>query len=153
MYRNLELGYSLENLSHANLSLYHFLATFLYPEQHTNVKLQDEKNMIKETILFLKENLDLKLTVEDMATKNNLSSSHFSSLFKKATGMSPLDYLIHLRIQHACVVLSGYDTKIKDIALEIGYDDPFHFSRLFKKNMKVSPNQYRINRRKSAISL
>ncbi|WGQ10476.1 AraC family transcriptional regulator [Pedobacter gandavensis] len=148
MYRNLELGYSQENLSHVNLSLYHFLATFLYPEQHTNAEIQDEKNMIKDTILYLKENLDLKLTVEDMATRNSLSTSHFSSLFKKATGMSPLDYLIHLRIQHACVVLAGYDTKIKDIALEIGYDDPFHFSRLFKKNMKVSPIQYRINRRK-----
>jgi AraC-like DNA-binding protein len=38
--------------------------------------------------------------------------------------------------------------KIKNVALAIGYEDPYHFSRLFKKSMHVSPEQYRGLRRK-----
>ncbi|MCD0487251.1 AraC family transcriptional regulator [Pedobacter sp. MC2016-14] len=148
MYKNLELGYSSENLINTNLCLYHFLATFLFPDKHTNEKVQDEKDMIKETIVYMQNNLNEKLSVEEMATKNNLSSSHFSSLFKKSTGMSPLDYFIHLKLQKACVMLYTTETKVKEISLNLGYDDPFHFSRLFKKNMNVSPNQYRNQRRK-----
>ncbi|RZK78151.1 MAG: AraC family transcriptional regulator, partial [Pedobacter sp.] len=131
-----------------NLCLYHFLATFFFPDKHTNVKIEDEKTMIKDTIQYLQNNLSEKLTVEHIALKNNLSTSHFSNLFKKSTGMSPLDYFIHLKLQKACVLLYTSEIKVKDIAIELGYDDPFHFSRLFKKNMRTSPNQYRIQRRK-----
>jgi len=148
MYENLEMGYSPENLINTNLCLYHFLATFLYPEKHNDVKIEDEKVKIKETVFYMKDNLKEKLTVELMAKKSELSTSHFSTLFRKATGMSPMDYFIHLKLQKACMLLYLSETKIKDIAAKIGYDDPFHFSRIFKKNMHVSPNQYRSLRRK-----
>ena len=148
MYQNLEMGYSIENLTNTNLCLYHFLATFLFPDKQTNVKVQDEKDMIKETIHHMQNNLNEKLSVEEMAGKNKISTSHFSSLFKKSTGMSPLDYFIHLKLQKACVMLYTTETKVKEISINLGYDDPFHFSRLFKKNMNVSPNQYRTLRRK-----
>ncbi|RYE58822.1 MAG: AraC family transcriptional regulator [Sphingobacteriales bacterium] len=148
MYQNLEMGYSKENLINTNLCLYHFLATFFFPDKHANVKIEDEKTMIKDIIQYLQNNLSEKLTVEDMAIKSSLSTSHFSNLFKKSTGMSPLDYFIHLKLQKACVLLYTTEVKVKEIALQLGYDDPFHFSRLFKKNMRSSPNQYRIQRRK-----
>ena len=51
--------------------------------------------MVNDTIMYMRDNLHAKLTVEDMAEQNNLSVSHFSFLFRKATGMSPLDYFIH----------------------------------------------------------
>jgi len=46
-------------------------------------------------------------------------------------------------------LLYNGDTKIKDIALSIGYEDPYYFSRLFKKYMNVSPDRFRILRRKA----
>ena len=142
-------GYSKENLTNTNLCLYHFLATFLFPEKHTNGKEQDEKDRIKSTIEYLQQHLADKVTVDDLAHKSGFSASHFSNLFRKSTGMSPLDYFIHLKMQKACILLYSSEIKVKDIALMVGYEDAFHFSRLFKKNMRVSPNQYRINRRKS----
>lgn len=51
MYRSLEMGYSKENLSNANLCLYNFIATFLFPDKHVDEKKQDAKDMIDETIL------------------------------------------------------------------------------------------------------
>ncbi|HEY4148290.1 MAG TPA: AraC family transcriptional regulator [Chitinophagaceae bacterium] len=150
MYNSLEMGYSKENLGHANLCLYHFVATFLFPGKHLNEKKQDARDMINETILYMRSELSGYLTVNDMARKNNLSVSHFSSLFRKATGMSPLDYFIHLKLQKACLLLYSSEMKIKDVAIAVGYDDPYYFSRLFKKYMNVSPDRYRVLRKNSA---
>jgi len=139
MYRNLEMGYSKENLSHTNLILYHFVSTFLYPEKYRDEKKQDEKDMINDTILYMRKELGSRLTVEDMASRSKLSASHFSSLFRKATGMSPMDYFIHLKLQRACLMLYSSETKIKHIAQTVGYDDPYYFSRLFKKYLACPP--------------
>ena len=149
MYQNLEMGYSKENLTNTNMCLYNFIATFLYPDRQVNEKKQDAKNLITDTILYMQSELHRQLTVEDMALKQGISTSHFSALFRKATGMSPLDYFIHLKLQKACLLLYSSDIKIKKVATEIGYDDPYYFSRLFKKYMKVSPDQYRALQKKS----
>jgi AraC-like DNA-binding protein len=151
MYQNLEMGYSKENLANTNLCLYHFIATFLYPDKHHNEKKQDARDMIKDTVLYMRKELSAKLTVQDMAKENNLSASHFSSLFRKGTGMSPMDYFIHLKLQKACLMLYNSDIKIKEIACTIGYEDPYYFSRLFKKYMRVSPDKYRVLRRKVPV--
>jgi AraC-like DNA-binding protein len=148
MYQSLQMGFGKDNLSNANLCLYHFIATFLFPEKPANEKEQDNKDRINDTIAFMQQQLHATLTVQDLAAKNELSPSHFSSLFRKATGMSPLDYFIHLKLQKACLLLYSTDMKIKNVALAIGYEDPYHFSRLFKKSMHVSPEQYRGLRRK-----
>ena len=149
MYENLEMGYSKENLASTNLCLYHFIATFLYPEKHLDEKKQDARDMIKDTILYMRKELGGKLTIQDMARANNLSTSHFSTLFRKATGMSPMDYFIHLKLQKACQMLYHGDTRIKEISLSLGYEDPYYFSRLFKKYMRVSPDNYRVLRRRT----
>lgn len=143
MYRNLEMGYSRENLSKTNLCLYYFICSFLYPDENLNEKKQDEKDLISNTIAFMRGKLAEKLTLEDLAMTNQLSISHFSSLFRKGTGMSPLDYFIHLKLQQACLLLLTTELKIKDIASDLGYEDPYYFSRLFKKYMNISPLQYR----------
>ena len=105
--------------------------------------------MITETILYMRKELGTRLTVEDMASRQHVSASHFTSLFRKATGMSPLDYFIHLKLQKACQLLYHSNTKIRNVALALGYEDPYYFSRLFKKYMNASPDQYRILRKKS----
>ncbi|OOG63182.1 AraC family transcriptional regulator [Flavobacterium sp. A45] len=145
MYQNLEMGYGKENITKANLCLYHFVSSFLYPDVNSNEKKQDEKDSINNTILFMRSKLAEKLTLEDLAQMNNLSPSHFSLLFKKSTGMSPLDYFIHLKLQQACLQLLTSEVKIKNIAADLGYDDPYYFSRLFKKYMNMSPLQYRFS--------
>jgi AraC-like DNA-binding protein len=143
MYNNLAMGFSKENISNINLCLYHFIGTFLFPGKKSEGKKQETSDLINDTILHMRKELSAHLTVQDLASKHNLSASHFSSLFRKATGMSPMDYFIHLKLQKASLQLHSTDKKIKMIAIEIGYDDPYYFSRLFKKHMNVSPDQYR----------
>ncbi|GAA4307161.1 AraC family transcriptional regulator [Mucilaginibacter gynuensis] len=144
IFQCLEMGYSIENLCNANFCLYNFIATFLFPESHITVAKDESTDVITLTIVHMRANLDKKLTVEDMAKQHNLSSSYFSILFRKSTGMPPIDYFIHLKMQKACQLLYSDETKIKNVAMELGYDDPYYFSRIFKKFMGTSPEQYRL---------
>jgi AraC-like DNA-binding protein len=72
--------------------------------------------------------------------------SHYSSLFKKKTGFSPIDYFNHLKIQKACQYLQFTQLRIREIALKVGISDPLYFSRLFTQTMGYSPKEYRQHR-------
>lgn len=144
IFQCLEMGYSMENLCNANFRLYHFIASFLFPDKNVSPDASGHGDIINSTILEMKNNIDKKLIVEEMASLHKLSGSHFSSLFRKATGMPPIDYFIHLKMQKACQLLCINKAKIKEVALDLGYEDPYYFSRLFKKYMGLSPEQYKL---------
>ena len=78
-----------------------------------------------------------------MAAQAGLSESQFSHLFKQQTGHAPLTYFIHLKMQHACSLLTLTQLSVKEIAQEVGYTDSYYFSRLFKKIIGVAPSRYR----------
>jgi transcriptional regulator GlxA family with amidase domain len=150
IYQTLEMGYNINNLCNASFCLYHLIATFLFPQKHSLNKREDDGNMITKTINSMRNNINKKLSVEEMAANNSLSVSHFSNLFRKATGMPPIDYFIHIKMQKACQLLFSNADKIRDIAANLGYDDPYYFSRIFKKYIGASPEQYRLNVKNSA---
>ena len=148
MYENLSRGYSPENLMNTNLCLYHLIATFVFSQQQNQNSSSPEKAIIRETIDYMKNNLDKTIRIEDFANLNKYSVSHFSKLFRLTTGMSPIEYFIHLKMQKACQLLYTEDSRVKQIAALLGYDDPYYFSRLFKKYMNTSPGTYRKSVRK-----
>ncbi|SDN06212.1 AraC family transcriptional regulator [Siphonobacter aquaeclarae] len=148
IYQTLEMGYSLENLARASLQLYTFVAYFVFPERQPENSVPRKADIVLDTITYMRAHLDRKLSVEEMAFQHQLSCSHFSMLFRKGTGMPPLDYFTHLKMQKACQLIYAGALKIKDIALALGYDDPYYFSRVFRKNMGQSPEQYRLTSRK-----
>jgi AraC-like DNA-binding protein len=141
--QNLEMGYSLENLRYANICLLQFLASFKYISQFRQIRKIREKDIIEDAIFYMKEFLNEKLTLGAIASEKGLSPSQFSLVFRRKTGRSPMDYLIHLRIQKACQYLDNTDLRIKEIASKVGYDDPYYFSRVFRNVMGTSPGKYR----------
>jgi AraC-like DNA-binding protein len=145
MMQNLDMGYSIENINYANICLWHFLASFRYLSQFRQVRKNQERDLIDNSIFYMREKLSEKLTLENLAQQAQLSTSHYSMLFKQKTGRSPLDYFIQLKIQNACRLLDHTHLNIKEIAQRIGYDDPYYFSRIFRKVMNLSPRDYRKN--------
>ena len=81
--------------------------------------------------------------VTDLAQLSGLSQPHFYRRFKLATGSSPIDWLRRERINHARRRLLESSDPIKQIAEQVGYNDPFFFSRDFKRYTGVSPSAYR----------
>lgn len=146
MYQQLERGYGSSNLMYTNMCLWHFFASFMYGDLYGLSGELGPKDIIDQAIDFLKNNVDHVLTLEEIAHQVNLSPSHFSYLFKKKTGFSPVEYFNHLKVQKACQYLLFTNLRIKEIAYELGIEDPYYFSRLFSKIMSISPNAYREKR-------
>jgi AraC-like DNA-binding protein len=151
MYNSLEMGYSFENLCNANLCLHQLVSSLIFSDKHLYVEKEGHKNIINDTIHFMKNHIDKMITVDEMARLHDLSSSHFSSLFRKNTGIAPINYFIHLKMQTACQLLYSTNEKIKDIASRLGYDDQYYFSRIFKRQMNVSPENYRLATKKEIM--
>jgi len=143
IFQNLEMGYSPENLEYAGFCLTYFLASIKYLSQFREIKNVKEMDVIQKSILFMKNNLEEKIELEDIARFVGYSSSHFGSLFLKETSYTPIEYYNQLKIQRACSYLQFSDLKIKEIAYRLGYFDPFHFSKAFKKETSLTPKAYR----------
>lgn len=143
IYNCLEKGYSDENLNYANLSLYYLIANFLFPQKNMELSQTAAEDISDKVIEYMKNNISSRLTITDIAAEFAYSASHFQNLFRTKTGISPIDYFIHLKIQRACQLLALSDLRIKEVAAAVGYSDPFYFSRLFHKLMGSSPLAYK----------
>ncbi|MEO5995808.1 MAG: AraC family transcriptional regulator [Chitinophagaceae bacterium] len=143
MYSNLEMGYSNDKLCYANMCLPHFLSSFIFKENYNLSTRKQSKNQINQSINYMKQYIDKMLSLQQMAASVNLSASHFSFVFKKNTGFPPIEYFNHLKVQKACQYLLFTDLRVKEIANNLGIEDPYYFSRMFTKVIGVSPGEYR----------
>ena len=81
--------------------------------------------------------------VAQMVQVSGLAERTFKRRFVQATGMSPLDYVHHMRLEEAKQMLEAGDASIESIAAEVGYRDVSFFTRLFRRKVLMSPSQYR----------
>lgn len=91
----------------------------------------------------LREHLGDPVTVGDLAELAGFSTSHFSARFKASTGFSVLEYVKRLRMARARQLLITSDHPVADIAVAVGYPDPFYFSRQFTAVNGVCPRTFR----------
>lgn len=79
----------------------------------------------------------------ELAVMEHLSESRYRTVFRKQTGLSPREYRIALRMQHACDLLTSSTLSINEISAACGYSDELYFNRLFKRRIGVPPGEYR----------
>lgn len=102
-----------------------------------------EKFEIEKVLEFMHQKFGEKLTVGKMAKIAKMSESHFIRCFKKETGVSPMEYLIEIRLNKAKKLLVSETKSITEISLMCGYNSASHFSTSFIKHNKVSPSDYK----------
>lgn len=98
---------------------------------------------VEAALSFLDTHLTQQLTAADLARAAHLSTEHFSVLFRRATGLTPMAYVRSRRMQVARELLSSETSSIAEVAKEVGFADPFHFSRVFNRLVGTSPSAYR----------
>ena len=109
--------------------------------RHQNVRYSAEISRAKE---FIRENYaDSAISLHRGAEEVGFSPNHFSTVFSQETGQTFVEYLTAVRIEAAKQLLTCGNSRMSDIAFDVGYQDSHYFSYLFKKHVGVSPREYR----------
>ena len=134
--------YSGSSPNYAVLPIYGQLITALLvasqPAHHRMEIVQEIENRILQS--YPDSGFDLNAYLHSLP----FNAEYLKKLFKKETGMTPLQYLTDKRLENAANILSTYAGKgnISETAHLCGFSDPLYFSRLFKKKFGVSPRNY-----------
>lgn len=117
--------------------------------EHTSASMRGKASqpISKGTFQVCKRYIDMNFSSikspGEIAYHCNIDVRYLSVLFKRYCHTSPSQYLMRLKLNKAANLLLTTDLAIKEVALKIGFDDPYHFSRNFKKVHGHSPNDYR----------
>lgn len=95
--------------------------------------------MIERGIAYLECHCDAPLRVKELARMCHVSETYFRRLFRQYAGVSPLEYVIGLKMAKARLMLENGARSVTEVAEALGYDDPNYFSRLYKQKSGVSP--------------
>ena len=144
MYRCVRLGYSDHNIYYLTHAAQHILGLLFYSNSAYAPEMREQsRHDLQAWIEFMADRVGGPLSLLEMAKHARLSVQHFSTIFRCRTGASPVDFLIHLRIQRACQLLDTTSMGVADVGRAVGYEDPYYFSRIFRKVMATSPSKYR----------
>lgn len=98
---------------------------------------------IAKSFIFIHNQYDKPITLDDIIRASGLSKYYFSRLFQQTTYLSPIEYLTKVRINKAIELLRNKELTIEQIALEVGYDNGNYFNKVFRKSTGLSPGKYR----------
>lgn len=101
------------------------------------------KRLFDQVSAYIHEHYNEPLTVSMLAEQREVTRNRISYVFNKYSGMGPGDYLLNYRLNRGKEMLLVKDMTIQEIALQIGFNDPFYFSRAFKKKFGLAPKEYR----------
>lgn len=140
LYESLIAGNQLERYKGSEW-LYSFLITLLRhlenpADQIRNSYVNTAKNWMRNH--FMKE-----INLETMCAELGVSFSHLSRQFHKESGITPIGYLTHIRLEHAMQLLLNTDLSILCISQECGFSNSNYFTKVFKKKLRITPSAYR----------
>lgn len=104
---------------------------------------QKNEYLIRKLTSYLDENYTEDISLEKLSRVMHISVSHISHLFKRETGLSPMQFVIHRRIGEAQSLLAETNIPIKEIEERLGFGSSCHLTAMFKKYVGLSPREYR----------
>lgn len=118
---------------------------FVYIERlQRNVECKDKRLEIVYSIQKeFEKNYSKKFSLKELSEEYHVSRYHLARLFKKATGYSPLEYLIECRMSAAKRYLCTTDFLVQEIVDKCGFGDESNFCRKFKEENTLSPTEFR----------
>ncbi|WP_261863336.1 helix-turn-helix domain-containing protein [Psychrobacter sp. JCM 18900] len=92
---------------------------------------------------YVRDNLDQKINIGQLAKLANLSQSQLERTFKAVLNMSPIQFVQKMRLEHAIRLLANHKLTVTQVSLNCGYGDHSAFSRQFKQFTGMSPVNFR----------
>lgn len=132
----------------ANQSADHALALSLrdddeaFTEPHVMQRGNASVRTLYRAVAFMEANLGEHFSLELLAQQAGVSRFHFARQFRRATGFSPMEYLMRRRIEQGKRILAHGNVSICDVAVSLGFCDQSHFTRTFRRVTGQSPREY-----------
>jgi AraC family transcriptional regulator len=92
---------------------------------------------------FVHAKMEDEFTLCEMAQSVELSTAHFSRMFRKSTGESPHHFVLRHRVERAKEMLRAAEARVLDVAVACGFKTQQHFARVFRRMCGASPTEYR----------
>jgi transcriptional regulator GlxA family with amidase domain len=92
---------------------------------------------------YIEENYDGPITIDEVASRTNMSRRNFVRRFKKATHNTPLEYLQRVKIEAAKKALEAGAASVTSVVYDVGYNDAKTFRSVFKRFTGLTPQTYR----------
>lgn len=131
-------------------SLYQYLSVLVSTNRRESSSKErpetyERMNYVSSAVRFMRENFTKPITVAQTASTLHIDVSYLYRLFQDTLQSSPSEFLMGLRMQHACDLLSSSGRSVQDIAIASGYKDASTFSKCFARENGMSPRAYRKN--------
>ncbi len=98
---------------------------------------------ISRIISYMEKNYQQDISLDNLTRLSGMSGSSFRRHFLKATGVSPIEYLLQLRLRKAALLLSCGLLSVGEVAMRCGFNDSNYFSHQFRRQFGKSPSIYR----------
>jgi len=106
--------------------------------------IEDKKTKrMQKILLYIMNNYQSTITLEEIAKLIDLDKSSFCIFFKKMTGKTFFTYLTEYRIESSCQMIAKTNLTIAEICFASGFKDVPYYNRVFKKIKKIKPTEYR----------
>lgn len=122
---------------------YRCLCTLQAEDDIFTVEESHPSDVVTQTITYIKEHLGHKFTLSELAEHVNMSDYYFAHIFKRETGISPIEYASQTKINYAKSILKTSETSISEITDMLGYSSNASFINAFKKRVGKSPARFR----------
>ncbi|MBQ9198518.1 MAG: helix-turn-helix domain-containing protein [Clostridia bacterium] len=104
---------------------------------------------LKSVLARINRQLGREIDVDEMARMSSLSKYHFIRVFQKSVGMTPRQYVIAVRMNHAKYLLTHTDLTVGTLAERVGYASESMFCATFKRTQGITPTEYRRSRKET----
>lgn len=121
---------------------------FLHMKRNVMDK-DSKKDVVEQAMHYMQYHYADHLTIEGLAAMLYMNPTYLCRLFKKKIEMTPMQYLIELRLECAKKLLVTTEMSVGEISEYIGITDSKYFSKLFKKKENSTPSEYRLKGKKS----
>lgn len=115
-----------------------FILLLLILIQSWKAEVNQSATSMELTIAFMEEHYSKPLTLDELAQRTMMSRSQFLTKFHRETGTTPRQYLIDLRLHHACVMLAKGNMTTEQIAFACGFCDGNHLRRIYRQRFGVA---------------
>ena len=92
---------------------------------------------------YIDEHFKEPITLDLLAEVVHVNKYHMAHRFTRDYGISPISYLLQLRLQDSCTLLRSTNHSLSQIAHIVGFSSPSYFSQIFRKSMGMTPSDYR----------